>query len=242
MSVENVIEIQDLSKRFGGFTIFDGLSLKVRRGEFVAIMGESGCGKTTLLNLLAGYDTEFKGSLNVHGRVRTVFQADGLFPWQTVAGNILFGAREQEPSLQKQRLRELLSLFRLEPYREHYPHQLSGGTRQRTELARALASDTEVLLLDEPFSGADALTRLKLRTELQSILDKMPRTVVLVTHDIEEALQLADRILILSSHPARVRREFQLSQDLDRDAAESSARNLLREIWKEFGLFEGAER
>jgi ABC-type nitrate/sulfonate/bicarbonate transport system ATPase subunit len=98
------------------------------------------------------------------------------------------------------------------------------------------------LLLDEPFSGADALTRLKLRTELQSILDKMPRTVVLVTHDIEEALQLADRILILSSHPARVRREFQLSQDLDRDAAESSARNLLREIWKEFGLFEGAER
>lgn len=239
MSAEDVIVVQDLSKRFRESAVFDGFGFSVRSGEFVAIMGESGCGKTTLLNLLAGYDSEYEGTLKVRGRVRTVFQADGLFPWLTVAENIFFGAREREVSSQERHVRELLSLFRLEPYQHHYPHQLSGGTRQRTELARALASDTEILLLDEPFSGADALTRAKLRAELKAILKKLPRTVVLVTHDIEEAVQLADRILVLSAHPARIKREFRVGETLDRDLAELPARNLLREIRSEFGLSGG---
>ena len=179
-------------------------------GEFVAVVGPSGCGKTTLLNLFSGFLKPSSGSVTCSGRVRMVYQHDSLFPWQTAAQNIALGLRDLSSEAERERqLKEMLRLIKLEEFAAHYPHQLSGGMRQRVELARALAGDTDILLLDEPFSSLDYLTRLRLRRELARMLEELPRTVVLVTHDIEEAAQLADRILVLSDRPARICRELQ---------------------------------
>ena len=174
------------------------------------MVGPSGCGKTTLLNLFSGFLKPSSGSVVCSGRVRMVYQHDSLFPWQTAAQNIAMGLRDLSSEAERVRqLKEMLRLIKLEEFAAHYPHQLSGGMRQRVELARALAGDTDILLLDEPFSSLDYLTRLRLRRELARMLEELPRTVVLVTHDIEEAAQLADRILVLSDRPARICRELQ---------------------------------
>ena len=138
-----------------------------------------------------------------------VYQQDGLFPWQTVSQNIALGLRHlKDPAERERQIRELLELIRLEGFENHYPHQLSGGMRQRVELARALAGDSETLLMDEPFSSLDYLARIRMRQELARILQERPRTVVLVTHDIEEAAQLADRVIVLTERPAQIRCEL----------------------------------
>jgi len=175
-------------------------------GEFVAIVGPSGCGKTTLLNLLSGFDKPTSGTIVRHGEVRMIYQQDGLFPWQTVAQNIALGLRHvPSGSARAQQVQELLRLIQREAFAHHYPHQLSGGMRQLVELARALAGESDILLMDEPFSSLDYLTRLRMRQELARILAERPRTVVLVTHDIEEAAQLADRVIVLSECPGQIR-------------------------------------
>jgi NitT/TauT family transport system ATP-binding protein len=210
--------LESVSRSFGAVEVLRDFSLEVNSGEFVAIVGPSGCGKTTLLNLLAGFDKPTNGSLTSKGRVRMVYQQDGLFPWRTVAQNIRMGLRHVKGEGEREReLKELLALIGLKGFEEHYPHQLSGGMRQRVELARALAGDTDTLLLDEPFSALDYLTRLRLRRELARLLRERPRTVVLVTHDIEEAAQLADRVVVLSERPARIRCELNLELERPRD-------------------------
>lgn len=230
------LRIKDCSVSFGSVEVFQNLSLEVARGEFVAVVGPSGCGKTTLLNLFSAFLKPTSGTVFCSGRVRTVYQHDSLFPWQTAAQNIAMGLRESSDAEQSRQLEEMLRLINLEEFAAHYPHQLSGGMRQRVELARALAGATDILLLDEPFSSLDYLTRLRLRRELARMLEELPRTVVLVTHDIEEAAQLADRILVLSDRPARICRELLVCIPRPRELTHPKVVETVHAILAEFGL------
>jgi NitT/TauT family transport system ATP-binding protein len=231
------LSLESVSRSFGAVEVLRDFSLDVSRGEFVAIVGPSGCGKTTLLNLLAGFDKPTAGLLTSKGRVRMVYQQDGLFPWRTVAQNIRMGLRHFKTEAEREReLKELLALIGLKGFEDHYPHQLSGGMRQRVELARALAGDTDTLLLDEPFSALDYLTRLRLRRELARMLRERPRTVVLVTHDIEEAAQLADRVVVLSERPARIRCELKLELERPRDPTHPEVVEAMHRILTVLGL------
>jgi NitT/TauT family transport system ATP-binding protein len=231
------LRIEEASVSFGSVEVFRQLSLEISRGEFVAVVGPSGCGKTTLLNLFSGFLEPTSGRVICSGRVRMVYQHDSLFPWQSAGQNIALGLRDLSDEAERQRqLQEMLRLINLEEFADSYPHQLSGGMRQRVELARALAGDTDILLLDEPFSSLDYLTRLRLRRELARMLEELPRTVVLVTHDIEEAAQLADRILVLSHRPARICRELQVSLNRPRELTHPQVVETVHAILAEFGL------
>jgi NitT/TauT family transport system ATP-binding protein len=218
LSSRALLRLDRVSVAFDTVIVLDGIDVDVRDGEFVALVGPSGCGKTTLLNVCSGWLAPSAGTVDRPARLRMVFQQDGLFPWLTVSENILLGL-EQVTNLaeRKRRSEALLELIGLRTFASVYPHQLSGGMRQRVELARAIGGDTPLLLMDEPFSSLDYLTRLKMRRELARILREQPRTVVLVTHDIEEAAQLADRVLVLSERPARVRDEIVLDVPRPRD-------------------------
>jgi NitT/TauT family transport system ATP-binding protein len=231
------LRIEGASVSFGSVEVFRHLSLEICRGEFVAVVGPSGCGKTTLLNLFSGFLKPSAGRVICSGRVRMVYQHDSLFPWQSAGQNIALGLRDLSSEAERERqLKEMLRLINLEEFAESYPHQLSGGMRQRVELARALAGDTDILLLDEPFSSLDYLTRLRLRRELARMLEELPRTVVLVTHDIEEAAQLADRILVLSHRPARICRELQVELRRPRELTHPQVVATVHSILAEFGL------
>lgn len=231
------LRLENVSRRFGSLEVFRDLSLDVAAGEFVAIVGPSGCGKTTLLNLFSGFDQPTAGRVVSRGRMRMVYQQDGLFPWATVAENISMGLREVKHETERAaQLAEMLSLIKLKGFEQHYPHQLSGGMRQRVELARALAGESDTLLLDEPFSSLDYLTRLRLRRELARMLRERPRTVVLVTHDIEEAAQLADRVVVLSERPATIRCELPLALERPRDPTHPEVVGAVHRILTELGL------
>jgi NitT/TauT family transport system ATP-binding protein len=235
------LSLSGVSHSYGASAVFEDLSIEIERGEFVAIVGPSGCGKTTLLNLLSGFLKPTSGVIRREGSARMVYQSDGLFPWLNVAENIALGLRnikgERERAAQ---LKDLLSLIRLDGFAEHYPHQLSGGMRQRVELARALAGQADVLLMDEPFSSLDYQTRLRMRRMLVRVLTERPRTVVFVTHDIEEAAQLADRILVLSERPARLINELRLNVERPRDPIHPVVVNTVKTILDELGLREDA--
>jgi NitT/TauT family transport system ATP-binding protein len=240
---DKLLRIEEASVTFGSVEVFRQLSLEISRGEFVAVVGPSGCGKTTLLNLFSGFLKPSLGRVMCSGRVRMVYQHDSLFPWQTAAQNIALGLRDLSSESERERqLKEMLRLINLEEFAGHYPHQLSGGMRQRVELARALAGDTDILLLDEPFSSLDYLTRLRMRRELARMLEELPRTVVLVTHDIEEAAQLADRILVLSDRPARICRELRVAIPRPRELTHPQVVETVHAILAEFGLEQDLEQ
>jgi NitT/TauT family transport system ATP-binding protein len=203
-----------VTKRFGEgasrVLALDGVSLDVRRGEFVCVVGASGCGKSTLLSLIAGLDRPTAGAIGVDGRTALMFQDAALLPWRTAAANVelpmkLRGMSRAERS---ERALELLDLVRLREFAGKRPHELSGGMRQRVALARALAQDADVLLMDEPFGALDAITRDILHDELERVVADKALTVVFVTHNVREAARLGDRILLLSSRPGRVVAEF----------------------------------
>jgi NitT/TauT family transport system ATP-binding protein len=203
----------------------------------VAVVGPSGCGKTTLLNLLSGYDRPSSGVISREGHVRMVYQQDGLFPWLTVEENIALGLRQIGDEKERERqVAEMINLIRLKGFENHYPHQLSGGMRQRVELARALAGDSDILLLDEPFSALDYLTRLRMRQELARLLRERPRTVALVTHDIEEAAQLADRVIVLTERPAQIRFELSIAAPRPRDLTHPEVVGATHRILTELGF------
>lgn len=196
-------------------TVLDDIYLDIHQGEFLCLLGPSGCGKSTLLNLLAGFDHPDQGQLLLDGQAITapdpsrgmVFQQPNLFPWLTVLDNITFGPRMQglpEPHYLPQ-AQHYLRQIGLERYANHYPWQLSGGMRQRVALARAWLPGPEVLLMDEPFGALDAQTRLIMQELLNRIWSDTGTTIVFVTHDVDEALFLADRIVMLAAHPGRVR-------------------------------------
>lgn len=229
--------LEHVSHGYGPLPVLKDLSLEVNRGEVVVLVGPSGCGKTTILNLLSGYIHPVSGSIKRKGIIRTVYQTDGLFPWLTVSENISMGLRTIEDNkLREKEMHELIQLIYLEGFENHYPHQLSGGMRQRAELARVLAGDSDILLMDEPFSALDYQTRLRMRKELVRILDNRPRTVVFVTHDIEEAAQLADRVLVLSNRPATVQHELIIKASRPRELTDQSVIGAMKEILNELGL------
>jgi len=229
--------LDTVSRAFGAVDVLETVSLSIRPGEFLAVVGPSGCGKTTLLNLLSGFDRPTTGTIARNGALRMIHQQDGLFPWLTAAQNINMGLRHvQDPEQRALQRNDMLKLIGLEDFAEHYPHQLSGGMRQRVELARALAGESDILLMDEPFSALDYITRLRMRRELARLLHERPRTVVLVTHDIEEAAQLADRVVVLSSRPGRVLSELTLTSPRPRDATHPEVVGTMHTVLVELGL------
>jgi ABC-type nitrate/sulfonate/bicarbonate transport system ATPase subunit len=209
---DNIVRLEDVSHGYGALEVIRDLNLEVARGEFVAVVGPSGSGKTTLLNLISGYLAPTRGTIARRGRSCMVYQDDGLFPWLTARQNIALGLHAQGAAASRNgRLGAWLERIGLNGFADHYPHQLSGGMRQRVELARALAVEAELLLLDEPFSALDYLTRMQMRGELARLLAESPRTVLLVTHHLEEAAQLADRIVLLAGRPGRIVGELRLT-------------------------------
>jgi NitT/TauT family transport system ATP-binding protein len=197
-------------------TVLAGIDLTVREGELVAIVGPSGCGKSTFLNAVDGLVKTTRGEIRVDGRIVTapgpdramVFQQDSLFPWYTVARNVMYGL-ELQNRLGKDEMHDradaLIDLVGLSGFADHYPHELSGGMRQRVNIARALAPDPKLLLLDEPFAALDAQTREFMQVELMKILARTRKTALFITHQIDEAIFLADRVAVFSARPARIK-------------------------------------
>lgn len=229
----NLLGLNKISLSFGENTIFSDLDFAVETGEFVAVIGPSGCGKTTLLNLFAGAVKPTSGEIFCGGNLRMVYQQSSLFPWLTVEENIALGLDKTN----REKVSAMLEIINLPNFAKHFPHQLSGGMKQRVEIGRALIGEAEILLLDEPFSSLDYLTKLNIRSELIRMLKEFPRTTVLVTHDIEEAVQLADRVVILSGSPATVKREFRLKSKTPRNLTDAEVVSTVREIFAEMGLF-----
>ncbi|HEY8377991.1 MAG TPA: ABC transporter ATP-binding protein [Nannocystis sp.] len=211
------LRLQGVTKRHGSgrdaVLALDTMSLTVRKGEFVCVVGASGCGKSTMLNLVAGLDTPTAGTVDVAGgRPALMFQESALFPWLSVEDNIAFPLRMQGLSRRARaaRVAELLRLVHLEKFARRRPHELSGGMRQRVALARALAQQAELLLMDEPFAALDAMMRDHLHSELEALWQKTGLTVVFVTHNVREAVRLGDRVLLLSSRPGRLVAEYDI--------------------------------
>lgn len=228
---DKLIQVQNVTHSYGNIEVLEKINLNIHRGEFVAIVGPSGCGKTTLLNLISGYESPTNGKIIRNGKLRMVYQQDGLFPWLTVTENVSLGIRHLKDKTEKNRqLHDAIKLIGLEDFENHYPHQLSGGMRQRVELARALTGDSDILLMDEPFSALDYLTRLKMRNELVRLLKDRPRTVILVTHDIEEAAQLADRIIPLSTRPATIMTEKRINLEKPRSLTDPIVTEAVHEL------------
>ena len=193
-----VIEVRNLRVRYGEREILHGLSLTIERGEFVTIVGRSGCGKSTLLNALAGFIFR-EGQVSIPAKFGFIFQNYAVFPWLTVRGNILFGMpHKTRPQEQTTRLLSLLEMTGLSEDAHKYPAELSGGQVQRVAFARALAHEPEVLLMDEPFGALDTYTREKMQTWLLQLWEKQKQAIIFVTHSIDEAVFLSDRVLVLA--------------------------------------------
>jgi ABC-type nitrate/sulfonate/bicarbonate transport system ATPase subunit len=226
----------------GSLSVLEGVDFTVAEGEFVAIIGPSGCGKSTLLNILAGFDRPDRGAAALDGvpvsgpssKGILIFQTGSIFPWLTVQRNLMFGLNGL-PRSEKRRLADhYAELVELKGFEQVFPSQLSGGMRQQLEVARALMVRPEVLYMHEPFGSLAALTRLQMRIELLRILSRQRHTVLLVAHDVEEALHLADRILLLSARPARIQSvvdvPFAHPRKLSNPAVVELKEQLLREL------------
>jgi NitT/TauT family transport system ATP-binding protein len=209
------VTLTDVTKRYAGThgaLALDGINLSVPRGQFVCIVGASGCGKSTLLNLVSGLDAVTGGGISVEGRPAFMFQEHALMPWLSALDNVALPLRLSGRSpVDRERLaRELLATVHLSAWADRRPHELSGGMRQRVALARTLATECTVLLMDEPFGALDAITRDLLHDELESIWRARGLTVLFVTHNVREAVRLGDRVVLLSSRPGRVVEDYRI--------------------------------
>jgi len=224
--------------------VLSDLQLAVREGEFICLLGPSGCGKSTLLNIMAGFIQPSAGQVliddvKVDGpdpRRVFVFQERGVFPWLTVEGNVGFGLASLSPAERQQRIDHYVQLVGLRGFENAYPQELSGGMKQRVEVARALAVNPDVLYLDEPFGALDSITRLIMRRELLQIWTAEKKTIVFVTHDIEESVQLADRVVVMSARPARIQRIVDIDIAHPRDLSGPRYLELRDQIFEEIGL------
>ena len=238
------VRIEKLGMRFGGVHVLEDIELAVREGEFVCILGPSGCGKSTLLNIVGGFLAPTACEVRIDDERVTapdprrifVFQERGVFPWLTVEENIGFGLFRQSDAEKRSRIAHYIQLVGLVGFEKSYPRELSGGMKQRLEVARALAVNPDVLYLDEPFGALDSITRLQMRRELLRIWQAERKTILFVTHDIEESVQLADRIVVLSTRPGRVRRVVDVDIPHPRDLSDPRYLALRDEIFAEIGL------
>ena len=240
------IDVCNVRKSFitdkGVLPVVGGVSFSVADGEFVAIVGPSGCGKSTLLNIVAGFDRPDEGTVSVEGRTGTgpspkgivISQSGSVFPWLTVRQNLMFGLNGDNHGDKAALADHYAAMVGLKGFEMSYPHELSGGMLKRVELARALVVKPEILYMDEPFSALDALMNLRMRTELLRILAEERHTVLLITHDVEEAIYMADRIMVLTSRPTTIQTTFQVSfphpRRLSRPAAQVMREAILREL------------
>ncbi len=213
MAKKSIVSARHLSKQFGEFKALEDINLEVPEGEFLSIIGASGCGKSTLLRLIGGLEGDFEGELLVRDsavikpsrKVGFVFQDHRLLPWLTVAENIKLGLEKKCPNA-NEIVKENLRLVHLENFENAYPSQLSGGMAQRVAIARALANHPDILLLDEPFGALDAMTRINMQIELRRIWEQEKITMILITHDIEEAVYMGQRVVVLSSSPGHIKK------------------------------------
>src|SRR5919197_3682571 len=217
-TMKTKLKAEHVSMVFGkgdqAVNVLDDVSMEVGDGEFVCLLGPSGCGKSTMLNIVAGFLNPTTGQVTIDGQLVKgpdrrrvfVFQERGVFPWLTVEGNIGFGLFDLSDAERRRRIAHYVELVGLKGFEQAYPRELSGGMKQRVEVARALAVNPDVLYLDEPFGALDSITRLQMRAELLRIWEREKKTVLFVTHDIEESVQLADRVVVMSAWPAAIRR------------------------------------
>ena len=242
-----IVSLEDVSLRYhsvnGETLAVSNLNLSVQAGEFLSIVGPSGCGKSSLLSMLAGLITPSHGKISVDGEIGYMLQKDYLLEWRTIRNNALLGLEIQNKLTPDNIafVEALLDQYGLSDFKEHYLYQLSGGMRQRVALIRTLAIRPDILLLDEPFSALDYQTRLSVSDEIGSIIRKEGKTAILVSHDISEAISLADRVVVLSSRPAQVKRIYDIHLSIDeyspikaREAPEF--REYFNAIWKELDV------
>ena len=224
--------------------VLEDISLEVGDGEFVCLLGPSGCGKSTLLSTMAGFLSPTSGEIRIDGEVVGgpdprrifVFQERGVFPWLTVEGNIAFGLFHLSAAERKQRVTHYIRMVGLEGFEKAYPPALSGGMKQRLEVARALAVNPDMLFLDEPFGALDSITRLIMRGELLRIWEAERKTIIFVTHDIDEAVQLADRVVVMSARPASIQQIVKIDIPHPRDISSARYLELRDGIFQQIGL------
>ena len=254
------IVVSGVSKRFAGpggeVIALHNIDLSIGAGEFVCLLGPSGCGKSTLLNAIAGFTLPSTGTITVDGRPVTapgpdrgmVFQEYALFPWMTVAQNVAFGLeiKGRARTAINARVAELLAMLKLTDFRDRFPKDLSGGMRQRVAIARVLALDPPVLLMDEPFGALDSLTRRSLQDELLRIWAAMGKTIIFVTHSIEESIYLADRIVVMTYRPGTIKADIRVTMPHPRDGAAPEFNTLKKQlsslVMEEQNRHEAAER
>ncbi len=233
MSRDTVLRVQNVWKSYPSpagnepLDVLEDIALEIGRGEIVTLIGPSGCGKSTVLNLIAGFDTPDKGTIFFDKEPVTapsakrgvVFQSPVLFPWLTVKQNIAYGLklRKSDRSLIDEKCKEFINLVGLDGFEHYYPHQLSGGMQQRVSLARVLIMEPKMLLMDEPFASLDAQTRISMQQLLLSISTQLNPSILFITHDVEEALLLSERIYVMSQLPGRIRHEISIAFSLPRD-------------------------
>ncbi len=238
------VQFRDLCVSFGAMPVLQHISLDVAEGEFVCILGPSGCGKSTLLNVVGGFLAPTSGGVAIDGERVTkpdrrrifVFQERGVFPWLTVEGNIAFGLFDLTEEERRRRIAHYVQMVGLRGFERSYPRELSGGMKQRLEVARGLAVNPDVLFLDEPFGALDSITRLQMRGELLRIWQAEKKTILFVTHDIEESVQLADRVVVMSARPAQIRRIVEIDMPHPRDISSPRYLALRDSIFAEIGL------
>ncbi len=244
------LSIKNISKKFSAgeadeVVALDGISLDIEDNEFICLVGPSGCGKTTLLRIIAGLETSTAGTVVLTDHEITgpdpergmVFQEYSLFPWMTVSENVAFGLdmKGVDKETRTAKALEFIDLVGLKQFKDSYPHELSGGMRQRVAIARALATDPAVLLMDEPFGALDARTRNTMQRELLGICERTEKTVLFVTHSVDEAVFLADRVVVMSSRPGRIQKVVDINLPRPRDRTAPDFSDLRRGILNMMG-------
>lgn len=245
METGNIVEYKNISKSFGSSSadeklVLKNINLSVKENEFVVLLGPSQCGKTTLLNVAAGLIEPSKGKVLLHGlemigtsqKVGMVFQKMSIFPWKTVMQNACLGGKINKASKKEtiKKAQYFIDLVGLNGFEKAYPHQLSGGMKQRVGIARAYANDPEVLLMDEPFGHLDAQTRYQMEGEILKICEQSQKTIIFVTNNIEEAIYLGDRIILLSNCPAEVKAEYTVDLEKPRNYTDKAFLALRKKI------------
>jgi NitT/TauT family transport system ATP-binding protein len=248
LNPESIIFAENISKSFQSkkkrLTVMENISLQIKQGEIISILGESGCGKSTLLNILGGFEKPDAGSVLLDGKevqkptrdCIMLFQYYGLLPWRSILKNVELGLEglKINPAERKERAMHYLALVGLADKAEMFPHEMSGGMQQRVAIARALSLQPRVILMDEPFAALDTFNRYYLQDELLSIQNKEETTIVLVTHDIDEAIYLSDRVFIMHPSPGRIHKEIKIDLSKPRDRSHSDFQHYRKLIFNEF--------